>query len=419
LAAQPVIRVEGLGKQYRLGAGVQYGRLTETLSEAIARPYRALRRRPTSSNGDRYLWSLRDLDFEVHEGDVVGIVGRNGAGKTTLLKLLSRITEPTEGYAELRGSVGSLLEVGTGFHPELTGRENVYLNGAILGMTRSEMDRKFDEIVDFAEIHKFMDTPVKRYSSGMYVRLAFSVSAFLEPDILIVDEVLAVGDISFQKKCLGKMGDVARGGRTVLFVSHNIGAVAELCTRAILLEQGCKIGEGEVSKVLDQYSRMMSDRGKHGIELEASTDKPVDVVGIRVATSKGQVASSFDISDGIRISIEYEVKERLHGLQLTVTLARNMVDVTHSFDTDLADEVLPTDPGRYVAHHVVPPIFLKAGIYTVRLGFGTPEELFHDLQGAASFDIDDLSENTHFKGYRQDRPGHVISPGTWERERIE
>ncbi len=236
-----VVRVEGLGKQYQIGARRRYRTLRETVVEAATAPLRWWRRR--GSAGDRggpanRIWALRDVSFEVKRGDVVGVIGRNGAGKSTLLKLLSQITEPTTGEVEIRGRVGSLLEVGTGFHPELTGRENVYLNGAILGMKRAEIRAKFDEIVAFAEVEAFLDTPVKRYSSGMYMRLAFAVAAHLEPEILVVDEVLAVGDAAFQKKCLGKMKDVSRQGRTVLFVSHNMHAVNTLCSRGLLLHGG-------------------------------------------------------------------------------------------------------------------------------------------------------------------------------------
>ena len=253
-----VVRVEGLGKQYRIGARRRYRTLRETVVEAATAPLRWWRR---GSAGDRggpanRIWALRDVSFEVKRGDVVGVVGRNGAGKSTLLKLLSQITEPTTGEVEIRGRVGSLLEVGTGFHPELTGRENVYLNGAILGMARAEIRAKFDEIVAFAEVEAFLDTPVKRYSSGMYMRLAFAVAAHLEPEILVVDEVLAVGDAAFQKKCLGKMKDVSRQGRTVLFVSHNMHAVNALCSRGLVLHQGRVAFDGtaagSVARYLDQ-----------------------------------------------------------------------------------------------------------------------------------------------------------------------
>ncbi|MCL4768131.1 MAG: ATP-binding cassette domain-containing protein [Hyphomicrobiaceae bacterium] len=256
-----VIRAEGLGKTYLIGHETERERYT-ALRDVIGRTAKSLLRSAGDMIRGRQLvagdeveeiWALKDVSFEIRRGEVVGIIGRNGAGKSTLLKILSRITEPSAGRVEIRGRVASLLEVGTGFHPELTGRENIYLNGAILGMTRAEIRRKFDEIVDFAGVEKFLDTPVKRYSSGMYVRLAFAVAAHLEPEILVVDEVLAVGDAEFQRKCLGKMGEVARGGRTVLFVSHNMGAVASLCQRAILLNRGTLHTQGDVSPVLSAY----------------------------------------------------------------------------------------------------------------------------------------------------------------------
>jgi lipopolysaccharide transport system ATP-binding protein len=248
------IRVDGLGKRYRIGAvGPAYQTLRDQIGRALTAPLRALRREPTGKS--REFWALRDVSFEVKRGEVVGVIGRNGAGKSTLLKILSRITEPTTGAVDLYGRVGSLLEVGTGFHAELTGRENVFLNGAILGMKRSEIASKFDEIVAFAEVEQFIDTPVKHYSSGMYMRLAFAVAAHLEPEILVVDEVLAVGDAAFQKKCLGKMGDVARDGRTVLFVSHHMAAVSHLCRSSVLLENGKLHFHGDVREGVDRYLR--------------------------------------------------------------------------------------------------------------------------------------------------------------------
>ncbi len=241
---KPIIRVENLGKRYRIGQrAAPYATLRDSLVQAAVSPINRLRRALNrngngSADSERHIWALKDVSFEVKPGEVVGIIGRNGAGKSTLLKILSRVTEPTEGKVDLYGRVGSLLEVGTGFHPELTGRENIYLNGAILGMRRSEIARKFDEIVAFAEVEKFIDTPVKHFSSGMYMRLAFAVAAHLEPEILVVDEVLAVGDAQFQKRCLGKIGDVAKGGRTVVFVSHQLGMIETLCKNAICLVQG-------------------------------------------------------------------------------------------------------------------------------------------------------------------------------------
>jgi len=264
------IRCNGLAKQYRIGEQQSYKALRDVITDAVALPFRRLR---SALNGnanrdhqeDPTIWALEDVSFEIHRGEAVGIIGRNGAGKSTLLKILSRITEPTRGQAEIWGRVGSLLEIGTGFHPELTGRDNIYLNGTILGMKKSEIARKFDEIVAFSEVEKFIDTPVKRYSSGMYVRLAFAVAAHLETEILIVDEVLAVGDTQFQKKCLGKMGDVARHGRTVLMVSHNMAAIHALCSRAILVEQGRSVKDGNPLEVTRHYLSGFENQTNSGV----------------------------------------------------------------------------------------------------------------------------------------------------------
>src|SRR5213080_5364929 len=250
------IRVAGLGKQYQIGGDRKpYKTIRESITDMVLDPLRRLRAGLSADalNGEHAFWALKDVSFEVNRGEVVGIIGRNGAGKSTLLKILSRITEPTEGQAEIVGRVGSLLEVGTGFHPELTGRENVYLNGAILGMKRSEIDRRFDEIVAFSEIERFLETPVKHYSSGMYARLAFSVAAHLEPEILLVDEVLAVGDAAFQKKCLGRMEQLSGTGRTVAFVSHSMPSVLRLCPRVILLDAGHLTADGGGSHVVEEY----------------------------------------------------------------------------------------------------------------------------------------------------------------------
>jgi ABC-type polysaccharide/polyol phosphate transport system ATPase subunit len=268
MSSDVVIRAEGLGKKYMLGhqSGERYTSLRDVMARTarnFARTAGDILRGKAIIAGDEVeeFWALKDISFEIKRGDVVGIIGRNGAGKSTLLKVLSRITEPSEGRVEVKGRIASLLEVGTGFHPELTGRENIYLNGAILGMSRAEIKRKFDEIVDFSGVEKFLDTPVKRYSSGMYVRLAFAVAAHLEPEILIVDEVLAVGDAEFQKKCLGKMGDVASEGRTVLFVSHNMGAVKSLCPSSILLAGGRIEASGDTHRMTDLYTRKASNLG--------------------------------------------------------------------------------------------------------------------------------------------------------------
>jgi lipopolysaccharide transport system ATP-binding protein len=271
---KPIITVEGLGKKYLLThlSREPYTALRDVMSEGAKRVARNLSRRLSSLRSEvstpsiEEFWALRDVSFEVNEGDRIGIIGRNGAGKTTLLKILSRITEPTEGRIRLRGRVASLLEVGTGFHPELTGRENIFLNGAILGMTKAEIEKKFDEIVDFAEVERFLDTPVKRYSSGMYVRLAFAVAAHLEPEILIIDEVLAVGDAQFQKKCIGKMDQAGKEGRTVLFVSHNMNAVEQFCTRCLLLDRGIvRKYSNEVRSVIKEYLAKMEDQATEWI----------------------------------------------------------------------------------------------------------------------------------------------------------
>src|SRR5580765_3233136 len=261
MSSDPVraIRVEGLSKRYRLGAmrgAFSYGSLRDTIADAAAASWKKLSAGTTvseSAEARRWIWALKDVSFDVAAGEVVGIIGRNGAGKSTLLRVLSQITEPTTGFVDVTGRIGSLLEVGTGFHEDLSGRENTYLNGAILGMTRAEIDRKFDEIVAFAEIDRFIDTSVKHYSSGMYMRLAFAVAAHLETEILVVDEVLAVGDVHFQKKCLGKMDDIARHGRTVLFISHNMEAIQRLCTRGLLMDRGRLVSSGPISEVVAQY----------------------------------------------------------------------------------------------------------------------------------------------------------------------
>lgn len=299
----PSIKVEKLGKQYRIGTrDSAYATIRETL---VARATSFWK---WSRQESKKIWALRDVNFEVKPGEVVGVIGRNGAGKTTLLKVLARITEPTTGRVELRGRVGSLLEVGTGFHPELTGRENIYLNGSILGMRRREIERRFDEIVAFAEVEEFVDTPVKRYSSGMYLRLAFGVAAHLEPEILLVDEVLAVGDVQFQKKCMGKIEEVAGEGRTVLFVSHNMPAVQRLCTRGILLSDGKITRDGDVRLAVQEYLTL--DLGQAGERAwpdqeTAPGDKVARLKAIRALNGKAEVASEFSVRDDWYLEVEF------------------------------------------------------------------------------------------------------------------
>jgi lipopolysaccharide transport system ATP-binding protein len=417
------IHVEGLSKQYRIGELQRHDTLRDQVAEfARVRRQRAaarLRGQALPRSEPTTIWAVRDLDLDVEAGEVVGVVGRNGAGKSTVLSLLSRITEPTAGRAEIHGRVGSLLEVGTGFHPELTGRDNVYLNGAILGMSRDEIRRKFDQIVEFAEVARFIDTPVKRYSSGMQMRLAFSVAAHLDTEILLIDEVLAVGDSRFQARCLGKMGEVASAGRTVLFVSHNMGAVADLCTRAILLEHGQKVRDASVSDVLEYYARPDSDEGVPGhLRLDPDPTLACSILEVRIAGADGAPAPTFDVGSEIVIELVYEVGEPVTDLLLNVTLSRNMAYVFTSFDTDGQIAIQAKLPGRYVARHRIPPGFLKAGIWSLTVGSGTPTTQFQSFVDLVTFDIEELSENTALRGYRKDRPGNVISPGAWTTEKI-
>jgi len=362
------IRCEGIGKQYRIGAWQSYKTLREALVEAASAPLRRLSslsrngRNKSTLRSEAFVWALQDVSFEVRPGEVLGIIGRNGAGKSTLLKVLSRITEPTVGHAEVHGRVGSLLEVGTGFHPELTGRENVYLNGAILGMRKAEIARKFDEIVAFAEVEKFIDTPVKRYSSGMYARLAFAVAAHLETEILLVDEVLAVGDIQFQQKCLGKMEDVSRKGRTVLFVSHNMAAMRSLCSRVVYLGNGRVKVEGETNSVIDAYSiEAMTSSDAAGLRSETThfLVDGVDVEGedaaspmlpLCAATVRVRVRCKSDCPDlTVRLTVEEQDGRRLVGIDAWTMCGGVSCPAWAPRSFEVHFPSLPLAPGNYVA----------------------------------------------------------------------
>jgi len=359
------IRVAGLSKLYRLGKRERYRTLRDTLVDTFTAPLRRLRSGPSPNGEPETIWALKDVSFEVGHGDVIGIIGRNGAGKSTLLKILSRITDPTEGTAEIHGRVGSLLEVGTGFHPELTGRENIFLNGAILGMKRSEILRRFDEIVAFAELEKFIDTPVKHFSSGMYMRLAFAVAAHLEPEILIVDEVLAVGDAEFQKKCLGKMGDVAKEGRTVLFVSHNLTAIATLCKTAIWLHCGERRISGPSDTVVSEYLR--SSKGASSFDPHAFPIDP-DFRLISVFVDQGgNRTGPFSTSTPLSLVINYEIKRRTVGIRIGFDIATlEGVTLWRSFDDDMQPPRLrPVGEYRAVCH--LPPNLLFPRSYVISL----------------------------------------------------
>lgn len=404
-----MIRVENLGKKYMIGhqaeGGSNYVALRDVLADG-AKSFvkrftgRGVRQRPTQEE----FWALKDVSFEVKRGECVGIIGRNGAGKSTLLKILSRITEPTTGRIELNGRVASLLEVGTGFHPELTGRENIYLNGAILGMSRVEIRRKFDEIVDFAEVEKFLDTPVKRYSSGMYVRLAFAVAAHMEPEILVVDEVLAVGDAAFQKKCLGKMGDVAeKEGRTVLFVSHNMGAILHLTRKSIFLENGnlSFLGSSE-----DGVSKYLSSAYKTGRIWKTSKIKalPIQILECKILSEKGCTQEELDVRKTFQIEILYEVYRPTSSAVIAINIHAS--DGTHLIsleDIDQNKELREVRKiGKYVSLVKLPGLWLNSGHYLVRIGCGVPNIENYENIEALGFDLietDDSTARSHRSGY--------------------
>jgi len=378
---KPIITIESLGKKYLLTHQRKepYTALRDVITEKVKRlPNRIIRHfsdgsSPGSNPGREEFWALRDMSFDVNPGDRVGIIGRNGAGKSTLLKILSRITEPTEGKVRLRGRVASLLEVGTGFHPELTGRENIFLNGAVLGMTKAEIRRKFDEIVDFAEVEKFLDTPVKRYSSGMYVRLAFSVAAHLDPEILLVDEVLAVGDAQFQKKCLGKMEDATREeGRTILFVSHNMGAVRSLCNRSIVLENGTINYDGDVHSAVDKYY-LGKDLNKSFVTWDpagAPSTPSASMIEAGLLSDSKPIGSEVPTELPIQIYIKFIVKKEAKiGTSLILNNSEGqMIFISISnHEPNWHGKIRPK--GIYLSTCEIPPNFLASGRYSVSIPF--------------------------------------------------
>ena len=400
------IRVEGIGKKYRIGKQEKYNTLRDTLASAFTAPFRKAGKvlRGDGSDAAEFsetIWALKDVSFEVSRGEVIGIIGGNGAGKSTLLKILSRITEPTTGFAEIHGRVGSLLEVGTGFHQELTGRENIYLNGAILGMNRAEINRKFDEIVAFSEVERFIDTPVKHYSSGMYLRLAFAVAAHLEPEILLVDEVLAVGDAGFQKKCLGKMGTVAKEGRTVLFVSHNMGAITQLCETAVQLEKGELKRIGPSSEVVNAYlSSSMGTEVKSSWANEPlqPNHSEVQFRSARLLSIDELPVSIVNFDDPLLIEIAYDVKLPMRDLSVALHLFDSMNNcVFESMDTDLPEwKGCIREPGRYLATAKIPPCLIKPGRYYVSFAsFIEGVKLIEHLEGAVTFDVSAVGYTFH------------------------
>lgn len=386
--SNPIIEIADLGKAYRLGQeDVQHEMLRDALLNIIKAPVRRWREMRAPNCVEDQFWALRNVSFDVHQGEVIGIIGRNGAGKSTLLKILSRITEPTEGHVTLRGRVASLLEVGTGFHPELTGRENVYLNGAILGMSRLEIQRKFDEIVAFAEIEKFLDTQVKRYSSGMYVRLAFAVAAHLEPEILIVDEVLAVGDAEFQKKCLGKMGEVTKAGRTILFVSHNMAAVRLLCGSCVLLDKGRKLDMGPSHEIIDRY---MSGEGSHDrseVNFSRPGRAPIWITQASIL-NEGKRSSSLPLGSDFSLQINFDAEPATlyprFGFVISASDGTRILGANNRYQpsTTLAGRV---ERGSILCRLGRVP--LTPGTYSISLWLGDPSGDWHVEPDAVTFKI--------------------------------
>jgi len=420
------IKVEGIGKRYRIGLKEEaHENLVSALVDIIKSPlknyrkyrslydFRDMEDYDSNENSEDILWALKDISFEVEQGEVLGIIGMNGAGKSTLLKILSRITPPTVGKIQINGRVSSLLEVGTGFHPELTGRENVFLNGTILGMRKKEVDQKFDEIVEFSGIEKFLDTPVKRYSSGMRVRLAFAVAAHLDPEILIIDEVLAVGDAEFQRKCLNKMQDVGQAGRTVLFVSHNMPAVTRMCERVILLNAGRVMIDGTAHDVVSAYLR-----GNQGSSAQRVWEEPDDAPGreiarllaVRVRDVNNNITDSIDIRKPVSIEFEFEVLKSGHVLMPMFSLWNDEgVKVLMSVDLDKTWRKRPRPVGKYACSATIPGNFLAEGLFLVNVALWattpTPVKQF-SAREVVAFQVIDSMDGTSARG---DWGGNMIS----------
>jgi lipopolysaccharide transport system ATP-binding protein len=393
---KPAIRIENLSKRYRINSlhAGGYRTLRETIMEVVAAPWRGQRQR-AAETGDALadtIWALRDVSLEIEPGEVVGIIGRNGAGKTTLLKVLSRVTEPTSGRIEIRGRLGSLLEVGTGFHLELTGRENIFLNGAILGMTRSEIVRKFDEIVAFSEVERFLDTPVKRYSSGMKVRLAFAVAAHLEPHILLLDEVLAVGDTAFQRKCLEKTREIALSGRTVLLVSHNMATVLQICKHAIFLEQGRLIAQGPAAEVAQRYLSMQTETQQEWFDLTTcrrgrTHERHAELTSCRATTGDKTDAWSWPYGSELAFDIVVQVRSSLSYLELGVTLFTATGSALGSALSHDCVPPAPVRPGRVVFNIAYPGLTLQPGRYYLAFSLRCDHGMVDYIPEAVYFDV--------------------------------
>lgn len=383
----PIIEVNNISKFYTIAHREPYGTLRDTMVEMAKKPFQMFNHGQKTEK--EKFWALKDISFSVNRGDRIGIIGKNGAGKSTLLKIISQITDPTGGQITLHGRVASLLEVGTGFHPELSGRENIFLNGAILGMKQAEIRKKFDEIVAFSEIEKFLDTPVKRYSSGMYVRLAFAVAAHLEPEILIIDEVLAVGDVQFQKKCLGKMEDVAKSGRTILFVSHNLAAIKQLCSKSILLDHGKISAIGPSPEVIEKYLNNALAGSAEFIQPHQG-NKKMNLRRVTINPDNRERSNYVNYDEDIVVQIEYEVNEKIKNAMVWAYLQSfdGIVPIC-SVDYDLHPEMRDYRiPGYYQTRFTIPKKWLNTGSYnlTVALNTGSPVEEFDRVE-AVRIDI--------------------------------
>ncbi|HML23959.1 MAG TPA: ABC transporter ATP-binding protein [Aggregatilinea sp.] len=417
------IQIDNIAKSYRIGMADKHPVTRgEAVRETLLSPFHYLRTRLRAPEEDEIVWALRGVSFDVKPGEVVGLVGKNGAGKSTLLKILSRITEPTSGQAIIRGRVGSMLEVGTGFHPELTGRENIYLNGTFLGMHRAEIERKFDEIVAFSGVEKFLDTPVKRYSSGMYVRLAFAVAAHLEPEILLVDEVLSVGDAEFQKKSLGKMSDVAKEGRTILFVSHNMAAVQGLCQRTIWLRDGQVEQDGPTGEVVSNYLKtsIFSNAERVWADLnDAPGNEKARLVAVRVLDGKGEASGQGRIEEPLTIEVEYAVLEPDTVLNISVSVydEKGIYVLASPSNTDEVWFQKPHPAGRYLSRVVIPANTLNLGSYSITaLLVEEGRYILAQEDGVVSVDMVELG--TYRRGYFGYWGGIVRPLLDWQTEQI-
>lgn len=420
------IEIDNLGKKYLIAARKQSSdTLARSLIGAFIGPVQrivSLLRGNTTGAAelDQDFWALRDVSFKVEHGETVGVIGINGAGKSTLLKLLSRITSPTEGQAIINGRVGSLLEVGTGFNPELTGRENIYLNGSIMGMTTAEISRKFDEIVEFSGINNFVDTPVKHYSSGMTVRLAFAVAAHLEPEILLIDEVLAVGDYAFQKKSLGKMQDVTKSGRTVLFVSHQLDMVREICDRVVLLRDGHVVMIGETNEVINSYIEQFSASTNNASEFTypEEPERPFQILSGRILNSANEMQQTFDLFEPITIEFDYVMREESIGVVLNFVLSRIGEPLAMSFDSDTKPERLEMrSPGVYSSRVTLPSPLLKEGLYSLdcNLGYLQGRNVnLHRIKDALTFEVILLSKAGAKLSYDKTRNGKIALALDWD-----